>query len=97
MHDSSSWTVISFSAEGEKFYNQEDAKGGGGEGTGLLKVKTQIMIVRGSPKCVTLRKFKGLLRYHKPHVTDYIAIYAFAYNTYIAAYIRICAIIYSVV
>ena len=32
MHDSSSWTVISFSAEGEKFYNQEDAKGGGGGG-----------------------------------------------------------------
>ena len=33
--------------------------------------------VRGSPKRVTLMKFKGLLRYQKPHVTDYIA---FAYN-----------------
>ena len=47
----------------EKFYNQADAKGGGGgERTGLLKVKTQITIVRGSPKSVALMKFKGLLR-----------------------------------
>ena len=67
----------------EKFYNQADAKGGGGMGgrggggrrrTGLRKVKAQITIVRGSPKRVTLMKFKGLLRYQKPHVTDYIAI-----------------------
>ena len=46
----------------EKFYNQADAKGEGG-GTGLRKVKAQITIVRGSPKRVTLMKFKGLLRY----------------------------------
>ena len=59
----------------EKFYNQADAKGGGGgRRTGLRKVKAQIKIVRGSPKRVTLMKFKGLLRYQKPHVTDYIAI-----------------------
>ena len=59
----------------EKFYNQADAKGGGGMGgggrrTGLRKVKAQITIVHGSPKRVTLMKFKGLLRYQKPHVTD---------------------------
>ena len=47
--------------------------GGGGERTGLRKVKTQITIVRGSPKRVTLMKFKRLLRYQIPHVTDYIA------------------------
>ena len=47
----------------EMFYNQADAKGGAG-GTGFY----------GSPKSVTLMKFKGLLGYHKPHVTDYIAI-----------------------
>ena len=54
----------------EKFYNQADTKGGGGMGgggggrrTGLRKVKAQITIVRGSPKRVTLMKFKGLLRY----------------------------------
>ena len=62
----------------ENFYNQADAKGGGGCGggrrTGLRKVKTQITIVRASSKRVTLMKFKGLLRYHKPHVTGYIAI-----------------------
>ena len=59
----------------EKFYNQADARGEGGGGgrTGLQKVQTQITIVRGSPK----RVFKGLLRYHKLHVTDCIAIYAF--------------------
>ena len=38
----------------EKFYNQADAKGGGGGGVRGLKVKTQITIVRGSPKRVTL-------------------------------------------
>ena len=45
-------------------------------GGGLVygRSKTQITIVRGSPKSVTLMKFKGLLGYHKPHVTDYIAI-----------------------
>ena len=46
-----------------KFYNQADAKGGGGGGggrTGLrMDLKTQITIVRGSPKRVTLIKFKG--------------------------------------
>ena len=40
----------------EMFYNQADAKGGGGGRTGLRKVKTQITIVRGSPKSVTLMK-----------------------------------------
>ena len=54
--------------------------GGGGRRTGLRKVKAQITIVRGSPNRVTLMKFKGLLRYQKPHVTDYISIYVFAYN-----------------
>ena len=48
----------------EKFYKQADAKGGGGGGgggrTGLrMDLKTQITIVRGSPKRVTLIKFKG--------------------------------------
>ena len=46
----------------ENFYNQADAKGRGGVGgverTGLRKVKTQIIIVRGSLKRVTLMKFK---------------------------------------
>ena len=42
----------------EKFYNQADAKGGGGgRRTGLRKVKAQITIVRGSPKRVTLMRF----------------------------------------
>ena len=44
-------------------------------------------------------RFKGLLRYHKPHVTDY-AHWLLMFNTqtaYIAAYIRIYVIIYSVV
>ena len=54
--------------------------GGGGRRTGLRKVKAQITIVRGSPNHVTVMKFKGLLRYQKPHVTDYISIYLFAYN-----------------
>ena len=63
----------------EKFYNQADAArgggggGGGGKWTGLRKVKTQITIVHGPPKRVTVMKFKGLLRYHKPQVTDCIA------------------------
>ena len=75
--------------------------GGGGRRTGLRKVKAQITIVRGSPNRVTLMKFKGLLRYQKPHVTDNISIYALLimFNTqtaYIAAYIRIYVIIYSV-
>ena len=77
----------------EKFYNQADAKGGGGRGrrTGLRKVKAQITIVRGSPKRVTLMKFKGLLRYQKPHVTDYTHL-LIMFNTqtaYIAVYIGI--------
>ena len=78
----------------EKFYNQAVAKGGGGMGgrgggrrTGLRKVKAQITIVRGSPKRVTLMKFKGLLRYQKPHVTDYIA---FAYNVQYADSLYCC-------
>ena len=58
-----------------------------GERTGLRKFKTQIMIVRGSPKRVTLMKFKGLLRYHKPHMTDYIA---FAYNVQYADSLYCC-------
>ena len=39
------------------------------------------------------------LRCHKPHRTDYIAIYAFAYNVQYAdsLYFRIYAMIYSVV
>ena len=64
--------------------------GGGGRRTGLRKVKAQITIVRGSPKRVTLMKFKGLLRYQKPHVTDYIAIYAFAYNVQYADSLYCC-------
>ena len=46
----------------EKFYNQADARGEGGGGgggrTGLQKVQTQITIVRGSPKRVTLMNSK---------------------------------------
>ena len=71
----------------EKFYKPSRCKGGvgmggggGGRRTGLRKVKAQITIVRGSPNRVTLMKFKGLLRYQKPHVTDYISIYVLAYN-----------------
>ena len=68
----------------EKFYKLSRCKGGvgmgGGRRTGLRKVKAQITIVRGSPNRVTLMKFKGLLRYQKPHVTDYISIYVLAYN-----------------
>ena len=63
---------------------------GGGRRTGLRKFKAQITIVRGSPKRVTLMKFKGLLRYQKPHVTDYIAIYAFAYNVQYADSLYCC-------
>ena len=50
------------------------------------------MIVRGSPKRVTLIKFTGLLRYQKPHVTDYIA---FAYNVQCADSLYCC--VYSTV
>ena len=53
----------------KRFITKQMQRGGGGR-TGLRKVKTQITIVRGSPKRVTLMKFKGLLRYHKPHLTD---------------------------
>ena len=79
--------VVSLICAKKSFINQADAKGewgwgggGGGRRTGLRKVKAQITIVRGSPNRVTLMKFKGLLRYQKPHVTDNISIYAFAYN-----------------
>ena len=65
--------------------------GGGGKRTGLRKVKTQITIVRGSPKRVTLMKFNSLLRYHKPHVTDYIA---FAYNVQYAD--RYCCVYWNI-
>ena len=63
----------------------------GGRRTGLRKVKTQITIVRGSSKRVTLMKFKGLLRYHKPHVTDYkhLLIMFNTQTAYIAAYVGI--------
>ena len=61
-----------------------------GRRTGLRKVKAQITIVRGSPNCVTLMKFKGLLRYQKPHVTDNISIYAFAYNVQYADSLYCC-------
>ena len=72
----------------EKFYNQADARGGGG-GAGLRYIKTQTMIVHGSPKSVTLMKFKGLLRYQKPHVTEYthLLIMFYTQTAYIAAYI----------
>ena len=84
----------------EKFYNQADAKGGRGDGggggggggrrTGLRKVKAQITIVRGSPKRVTVMKFKGLLRCQKPHVTDYNKIFNMqtAYNCCVYSNIR---------
>ena len=78
----------------ESFINQADAKGewgwgggGGGRRTGLRKVKAQITIVRGSPNRVTLMKFKGLLRYQKPHVTDNIS---FAYNVQYADSLYCC-------
>ena len=78
----------------KSFINQADAKGewgwGGGRRTGLRKVKAQITIVRGSPNLVTLMKFKGLLRYQKPHVTDNISIYAFAYNVQYADSLYCC-------
>ena len=64
--------------------------GGGGRRTGLRKVKAQITIVRGSPNRVTLVKFKGLLRYQKPHVTDNISICAFAYNVQYADSLYCC-------
>ena len=67
--------------------------GGGGGGrrrTSLRKVKAQITIVRSSPNRVTLMKFKGLLRYQKPHVTDNISIYAFAYNVQYADSLYCC-------
>ena len=35
-------------------------------------------------------KFKGLLRYQKPHVTDNISIYAFAYNVQYADSLYCC-------
>ena len=62
----------------------------GGRRTGLRKVKAQITIVRGSPNRVTLMKFKGLLRYQKPHETDNISIYAFAYNVQYADSLYCC-------
>ena len=80
----------------EKFYKPSRCKGGSGDGgggggrTGLRKVKAQITIVRGSPNRVTLMKFKGLLRYQKPHVTDNISIYAFAYNVQYADSLYCC-------
>ena len=81
----------------KSFINQADAKGewgwgggGGGRRTGVRKVKAQITIVRGSPNRVTLMKFKGLLRYQKPHVTDNISIYAFAYNVQYADSLYCC-------
>ena len=77
----------------KSFINQADAKGEwgwGGRRTGLRKVKAQITIVRGSPNRVTLMKFKGLLRYQKPHVTDNISIYAFAYNVQYADSLYCC-------
>ena len=77
----------------KSFINQADAKGEwgwGGRRTGLRKVKAQITIVRGSPNLVTLMKFKGLLRYQKPHVTDNISIYAFAYNVQYADSLYCC-------
>ena len=77
----------------KSFINQADAKGEwgwGGRRTGLRKVKAQITIVRGSPNRVTLTKFKGLLRYQKPHVTDNISIYAFAYNVQYADSLYCC-------
>ena len=77
-----------------KFYKPSRCKGewgwGGGRRTGLRKVKAQITIVRGSPNRVTLMKFKGLLRYQKPHVTDNISIYAFAYNVQYADSLYCC-------
>ena len=86
------------------FYNQADTKGMGGEvggGSVLWKVKTQITIVRGSPKLVTGMKFKAC---HKRHVNDYISIYALAYNVQYAGtcsiFLRIFeiyAIVYTIV
>ena len=54
--------------------------GDGGEGGAEDWFTEGQSIVRGSPNRVTLMKFKGLLRYQKLHVTDYISIYVFAYN-----------------
>ena len=69
---------------------QRGSGDGGGRRTGVRKVKAQITIVRGSPNRVTLMKFKGLLRYQKPHVTDNISIYAFAYNVQYADSLYCC-------
>ena len=66
----------------ENFYSQPEAREGGGgsaEGPVYGRSETKYTIVHGSIKQVTLMKFRGLLGYHKPHVTDYIAIYAPAY------------------
>ena len=52
---------------------------GSAEGPVYGRSETKYTIVHGSIKQVTLMKFRGLLGYHKPHVTDYIAIYAPAY------------------
>ena len=81
----------------EKFYNQADAKGdawvGGGAGPQDWFTEGQSPnydSARFTKALVTLMKFKGLLRYQKPHVTDYIAIYAFAYNVQYADSLYCC-------
>ena len=73
--------------------------GGGGGGGGELVTEGQNPnndIARA--KRVTLMKFKGLLTYHKPHVTDCIAFIMFNTQTAcIATLFEIYAIVYSVV
>ena len=61
----------------KSFINQADAKGEWGWGGGGGGRRTGF-------------KFKGLLRYQKPHVTDNISIYAFAYNVQYADSLYCC-------
>ena len=67
----------------ENLYNQTDAKGRGGGGGGkdqFTEGQNPNYDSARFPKARNINEFKGLLRYHKPHVIDYIAFtYMFLY------------------
>ena len=73
---------------------QRGSGGGGGGGGGAEDWFTEGQSpnydsARFTKPC-NINEFKGLLRYQKPHVTDNISIYAFAYNVQYADSLYCC-------
>ena len=81
----------------EKFYNQADARGEGGGGGGggedwFTEGPNPNYDSARFTKACNVNEFKGLLRYHKLHVTDCIAIYAFGYSVLYADSLYCCTL-----